>query len=612
MPQDTLSNAHPIETTPQKQPAKKWTRKTLRQFLPFFRPYTTQIFLAVLFLLLAAGAALSFPIALRVLIDSSLQNIASGAIDQQRVSRYFLMLFGVAASMAVFSAARYYMVTWLGERVTADIRVAVYSHVIRLSPAFFEHTPSGEVLSRLTTDTTVIQSVVGSSLSMFLRNSIMGVGALLALVYTNPWLMLQILVGIACILLPIFWLGKRIRKLSRDSQDRIADSSAIAAEVMNAIGLVQSYNAQNFEANRFATATEHAFSTAIRRTRVRALLIGFIISTTAAGLLWGLHQGVLGVLNGAITAGELGQTVFFVLILASAAAVLGEVYGELLRAAGASERLVELLNTPSPVVDAKNDVVAYTQPIPANTTAASVGLHQLTFYYPSRPTQAALSNIELTIQAGETVALVGASGAGKSTIMQLLLRFYDPQQGRITLNGQDIREYTLEQLRSQIALVAQEPILFSGTVAENIRYSQQHATVAAIEKAAQQAHAWEFIQQLPDGIHTYLGERGVRLSGGQRQRIAIARALLKNPPLLLLDEATSALDAQSEIAVQIALEAAMQNRTTLVIAHRLSTIQKADRIVVLDKGQIVETGNHQQLLAQNGVYAKLATLQRIT
>lgn len=600
----------------------RWTRKTLRQFLPFFRPYKWQVLLALVFLLLAATAALGFPVALRLLIDGSLQPAAADSAtslsvtDNERIITYFLLLFAVAVCMAIFSAARYYMVTWLGERVTADIRRAVYDHVIRLSPAFFERTASGEVLSRLTTDTTVIQSVVGSSLSMFLRNSVMGCGALLALIYTNPWLMLQILVGIACILLPIFWLGRRIRRLSRDSQDRIADSSAIAAEVMNAIPLVQSSNAQSFESQRFGTATEHAFATAIRRTRVRAMLIVFIISATAAGLLWGLYQGVISVINGNMTAGELGQTVFFVLILASAAAVLGEVYGELLRAAGASERLVELLNTASPIQDNAEDAAqaekqAATRHPAHAPSPVTVSLHDICFHYPSRPDQAALQHFDLQVQAGETVALVGVSGAGKSTIMQLLLRFYDPQQGCIRIDGQDIRTLSLHQLREHMALVAQEPILFSGTIADNIRYARQNASDAQVQAAAQQAHAWEFIQQLPEGMHTHTGERGIRLSGGQRQRIAIARALLKNPPLLLLDEATSALDAASEQAVQQALEAAMQQRTTLVIAHRLSTIRRADRIIVLERGRIIETGKHEQLLQAQGQYARLAKLQHL-
>lgn len=626
----------------------RWTRRTLRRFLPFFRPYRWQVVLAAVFLLLAAAAALSFPVALRLLIDGSLQPAAAGKAiagnaagergGSAHVTGYFLLLFGAAACMAAFSAARYYMVTWLGERVTADIRRAVYDHVIRLSPAFFERTASGEVLSRLTTDTTVIQSVVGSSLSMFLRNSIMGSGALIALIYTNPWLMLQILAGMAAILLPVFWLGRRIRRLSRASQDRIADSSAIAAEVMNAIALVQSCNAQAFESHRFGMATENAFATAIRRTRVRALLIAFIISATAAGLLWGLYQGVISVLSGSMTAGELGQTVFFVLILASAAAVLGEVYGELLRAAGASERLVELLDTASPIqehgecateteAESEEPVTPPAAPVAATATAtaatvsdrdnspplppAAVSLHNICFHYPSRPDQAALHDFSLHVQAGETVALVGASGAGKSTIMQLLLRFYDPQQGSIQLNGQDIRTLSLQRLREHMALVAQEPVLFSGTIADNIRYGRQSASDAQIEAAARQAHAWDFIGQLPDGMQTHTGERGVRLSGGQRQRIAIARALVKNPPLLLLDEATSALDAASEQAVQQALEAAMQQRTTLVIAHRLSTIRKADRIIVLEHGRIIETGSHEQLLQSRGSYARLASLQHL-
>lgn len=620
MSDDTSTSADPAPP-----PASRWTWGLLRQFTPFFAPYRLQIAIALAFLLLAAAAALSFPVALRFLIDGGLSAAAQTASSSasstapnlptksaSSIGWYFLMLFAVAVCMALFSAARYYMVTWVGERVTADIRNAVYDHVIRLSPAFFERTPSGEVLSRITTDTTLIQSVVGSSLSLFLRNSIMGLGALVALIYTNPWLMLQIIVGIVVILAPIFLLGKRIRKLSRASQDRIADSSAIASEVMHAIPLVQSYNAQSYESERFAQSTEHAFATAIRRTQVRAALIAFMIGATAAGLLWGLYQGVLGVMEGSISAGELGQTVFFVMMLASSVAVLGEVYGELLRAAGASERLLELLHTKSDIPDAPAQLhTANTSNKADATNAHNLVFDGVHFAYPSRPDTAALTDFSLHIPAGHTVAIVGSSGAGKSTLMQLLLRFYDPQRGRIAINGNDIRRYSLHDLRDQLGLVAQEAVLFSGTIADNIRYGNTTAPDDAVEHAAQQAHAWEFITELPQGIHTHIGEKGVRLSGGQRQRIAIARALLKNPPILLLDEATSALDAHNEQAVQRALDTAMQGRTTLVIAHRLATIQKADRIIVLERGRIVESGSHQELLEAQGTYAHMVALQQL-
>ena len=570
---------------------------------PFMRPYRLQIGLAVLFLIGAAAATLLFPVALRHLIDGGLVSGDRGA-QAVALRGHFLQLFGVAVALGLFSAARFYLVSWLGERITADLRNAVYSHVLRQSPQFFETTQTGEVLSRLTTDTTLVQTVVGSSLSMGLRNAFMGVGAVVMLVWTNPYVMLQVSLIIVLVVLPSMWFGRRVRKLSRASQDRVADSSAIAAEVLNAIPIVQSYTAEDREAQRFSDSTEQAFGTAVKRSRARAGLVAFIIISTAALLLWGLYQGTQAVIAGEITAGHLGQTVVYIIILAGAVAVLGEVYGDLLRAAGASERLMELLKLESPVQSPAVPVAAVTP-----QGGSALRFEDITFHYPSRPAQAALSGFSLTVKPGQTVALVGPSGAGKSTVFGLLLRYYDPASGSIALDGVPIHQLSLHELRSRIGIVPQDPVIFSSSAMENIRYGKPGASDDAVRAAAQAAFADEFITQLPEGYHSFLGERGVRLSGGQRQRIAIARAMLKNPPLLLLDEATSALDAQSERMVQAALESAMKDRTTLVIAHRLATVQKADHIVVLDHGHLVEQGTHTELVAHGGVYAGLAALQ---
>ncbi len=586
-----------------KDRAKASNPKSLSGLVPFLRPYRTRIGLALCFLVLAAMATLAFPLALRSLIDGGLMQANKG--DQLMALReHFVLLFAVATALGLFSAARFYMVSWLGERVTADLRNAVYSHVLHQSPEFFETTQTGEVLSRLSADTTLVQTVVGSSLSMGLRNLAMGIGALGILVWTNPVVMLQVLIVLVLIIVPSIWFGRRVRKLSRASQDRVADSSAIAAEVLNAIPVVQSYTAEGREAKRFNTSTGNAFDTAIRRTKARSVLVAFIIIATSAALLWGLYQGTQAVVAGRITAGHLGQTVVYVIILAGAFAVLGEVYGDLLRAAGATERLMELLGTQSPVTSPVQPVVAA---MPA--TGSAIAFEGIGFNYPSRPNQAALTDFSLQIRPGQTVAIVGPSGAGKSTVFQLLLRFYDPQSGHIVLDGVDTRQMSLQALRQRVGIVPQDAVIFSTSALENIRYGRPDATDAEVRAAATAAFADGFVSALPQGYDTFLGERGVRLSGGQRQRIAIARAMLKNPPLLLLDEATSALDAESERVVQDALESAMRNRTTLVIAHRLATVQKADLIVVLDHGRLVEQGTHAELVAAGGVYAGLAALQ---
>jgi ATP-binding cassette subfamily B protein len=605
----TSTFSTPINLTSHKAP--RASPRSLSGLLPFLRPYRSRIALAIFFLVMAAIATLVFPLALRSLIDGGLVNAnleggSSAARGEQLLGlrNHFFELFGVAAALGLFSAGRFYMVSWLGERVTADLRNAVYSHVVRQSPEFFETNQTGEVLSRLTGDTTLVQTLVGSSLSMGLRNAVMGIGALIMLVLTNPYLMVQVLGMLVLIVAPSVWFGRRVRRLSRASQDRVADSSAIASEVLNAIPVVQSYTAEDREAVRFNTSTTNAFDTSVRRTKARTVLVAFIIIASSAALLWGLYQGTQAVMRGDISAGHLGQTVVYVIILASAAAVLSEVYGDLLRAAGATERLMELLETRSAVFSPSN-------PVPAQIPRAgsAIKFEAVTFHYPSRRLQAALTDFSLSVAPGETVAIVGPSGAGKSTVFQLLLRFYDPASGLIELDGVATRDMALEDLRQRIGIVPQDAVIFSTSALENIRYGKPGASDDETRAAAKAAFAHEFISALPEGYDTFLGERGVRLSGGQRQRIAIARAMLKNSPLLLLDEATSALDAESERMVQAALESAMKDRTTLVIAHRLATVQRADRILVLDHGRLVEQGTHAELVDRGGVYARLAALQ---
>ena len=593
--------------------------RALSGLLPFLRPYRGRIALALLFLTLAASATLAFPIALRTLIDGGLT--AEGRGQHALALRgHFLALFGVAVLLGLASAGRFYMVSWLGERVTADLRNAVYAHVLEQSPQFYETTQSGEVLSRLTTDTTLVQTVVGSSLSMGLRNAVVGLGAIVMLVWTNPRVMGVVVLMLVAVVLPAMWIGRRVRKLSRASQDRVADSSAIAAEILNAVPVVQSFNAEQREASRFERATQSAFETAVSRSRTRALLVAFIIVANAALLLWGLYRGAQAVLEGTMSAGHLGETVLYVGLLAGAAAVLGEVYGDLLRAAGATERLMELLSTQSPV---SSPAQPQRLPPPDSQQGVAVEFSGVTFHYPSRPDHPALQDFSLSLAPGETVALVGASGAGKTTVFQLLQRFYDVDTGvesepisrgaSVRLGGIDVRELALSDVRSLIGTVPQDAVIFSASAADNIRYGRPEASDEEVHAAARNAFAHDFLENLPQGYDTFLGERGVRLSGGQRQRIAIARAMLKNAPLLLLDEATSALDAQSERVVQAALDSALHSRagqrTTLVIAHRLATVQNADRIVVMDHGRVVEQGTHAALVAANGIYARLAALQ---
>jgi len=573
----------------------------LLSLLPFLKPYVTRWLWTFMALTVAAVTTLTLPVAFRYLIDSGFS-----AGQSEHIDRYFIVLFGLSIVLAIATALRFYFVSWLGERVTADIRSAVYSHIVRMSPQFFEITQTGEVLSRLTTDTTLIQTVVGTSLSMGLRNLFMLVGGITMLVVTSPLLAGYILITLVLVIVPILLFGRKVRKLSRDSQDRVADSSALAGEVLNAIPTVQSYTQEERESVRFNVSVENAFQTALSRIRARSLLTVVVIVLVFAAISFVLWLGAKAVLAGQMTAGELSQFIMYAVVTAGAIGAITEVWGDLQRAAGATERLMELLHEKSPVVETNN---ALQLPVFNNNEGVGIEFDCINFSYPSRPETLALKNFSLKIRPGEHVALVGPSGAGKTTLFQLLFRFYDPQSGVVRFNGIDLRDLKLTDARQPFSVVLQETVIFAGSVLDNIRYGRPDATLEEVQHAAHMAAASDFISALPQGYDTFLGERGVRLSGGQRQRISIARAILSNPPILLLDEATSALDAESERQVQQALDNAAHNRTTLVIAHRLATVQAADRIVVMEAGQIVAEGTHAQLLLESELYARLAKLQ---
>ena len=575
--------------------------RVLLRLLGLLRPYRTRLALAGLALLMASGSVLLLGNGLRLVIDRGFL-----AADQQALAQMLGLMLAVVTVLALASALRYYQVTWIGERLAADLRQRVFDHLLTLEPSFFESASdgraAGEIASRLTADTSVLQSLFGSSVSLALRNLVMLVGAVVLMLVTQPWLSAMVLIGIPATLLPIVWYGRRVRRLSRTSQDRVAELGRYAEEALSGIRTLQAFTHEAADKTRYGQRVEQAFGSAVERTQQRAWLTGIamLVVFAAVGLI--LWQGGQAVLDGTMSAGELSAFIFYAVLAAGAIATLAEVAGDVQRAAGAAERLLELLDT-QPAI--QSPAHPHLLPVPSQ---GEIVLESVSFTYPSRETPA-LAGFDLHIQPGERVAIVGPSGAGKSTLLALLLRFYDPSHGRITLDGIDVRTLALPTLRSTMGLVAQEPVLFSGSVADNLRYGDPDADNERLRTAAQDASALEFIEALPQGFDTPLGPGGVQLSGGQRQRLAIARALLKNPAVLLLDEATSALDAESERLVQQALDRLMVGRTSIVIAHRLATVIAADRLLVLEGGQLVAAGNHTELMATSPLYRHLAALQ---
>lgn len=572
--------------------------KPLRRALPFLRPYAARLWFALACLLVAAAAALAMPVSLRFVIDYGFSGANGGAVDI-----YFAALLLLSLVYALFSSLRYYTVMWIGERAVADLRAAVYGRVLKMSPAFFETTRSGDILSRLTTDTTLVQSVVGAGLSIALRSGVSLCGGLIMLFVTSSRLSLLLFGLLPLVVLPVWLYGRKVRRLSRETQDRVADSSGIAGEALNAMQVVQAFTLEELQNRRFSAAVERSFQAARRRLSAGALLSGLIVLTAFGAVVIVLWTGARSVIEGHISAGILVQFLFYATLVAASAASIGEVWGDVQRAAGAMERLLELLHAKPEIISPPGSRF-----FPA-ADKGRIALQGLCFSYPSRPGQLALDGFSLDVAPGETVALTGPSGAGKSTIFQLLLRFYDPQAGRIVIDGVDIRDADLQALRGRIGLVPQHTVLFADNALENIRFGNPQASDDEVMEAAVAAHADGFIRQLPQGYQTPLGEKGARLSGGQQQRIAIARAVLKDAPVLLLDEATSSLDAESESLLQQALQELMSNRTVIVIAHRLATVKKVDRIVVMEQGRLVDEGAHDSLVAKGGVYSRLAKLQ---